>query len=214
MQDMFEELKSRGNNLAITRSIAGLVGSVLIFIIFYMNIFRLPDDVLERWQTVALVMCALMFAASIINWVRFGNNSLYRGIENYCKKTPDPEATMKRLEKTWNDGLDIKKGKIDTEYIIGLLGMSSKVIPLEKAVWAYKKVTTGSGASSIVLFVCFSDGKYKSIIFNDHGPIDMVLEYILANCPWIAVGYNKETEKLEKNKDMDGFRKYAQTQRS
>ena len=216
MQSMAKELKARGNKTAVTRSICGLLGAALLFILFSLNVFKLPRDIIARWQFIAYIMCALVAIASTLNWVRAGKNSLLTGIKKFCDTTPNPEATMMRLEKTWKDGLDFNTGRIDNEYIIYLPGMTSKIIPLKNAVWVYKDVSKDfkTGVAYIHLFICFDNNEYQSIAFHNHDAINMILNYISENRPDIAVGHEKETEKLYNNKDMDGLRKYARAKRS
>jgi len=209
---MLDDLQQRGNKTAVTRSICGLVGSVGLCVIFFLNVFGLEESTLERWKWIVLVVCALAAVASIVNWVRAFSASLMRNIEKYCKKSGNPDAMMARLEKVWNEGFDIGSGKIDPEYIILTLGLRSKVIPLGNALWAYKKVTYGS-APATHLFVCYDNHKYHSAML-DLGTIERVTGYIYNNCPNVAVGYDKKLDRFYTKKDVQGFREYARNQRN
>ena len=210
---MFDELKQKGNKTAVTRSICGLIGSAGFIVIFFFNVFGLEPDAIERWKWIVVAMCTLAAIGSIMSWIRATNTSLMSGIDKFCKKTDNPTATMARLEKTWNEGLDFKSGRIDKEYIICLLGMRSKVIPLENAVWVYKHVSRNNGAVFVNVMVSFSNSETKSCLLNE-GAVDAILSYVMKNCPDIAVGYEKELEKLHHSKDMIGLKERAHDQRA
>ena len=214
MQDMFEDLRQRGNKTATNRSVFGLLGSIGFFVIFFFDVFNLGEGAFERWKWVVLVMCAAAAIASTVNLVRSGNVSLMKGIEKYCNKTNDPEAMMARMKKVWETGFDHGAGKIDPEYIILILGLSSKVIPLGDALWAYKKVTQDIGRGTYThLFVCYDQHKYHSAAISAEA-VEAILAYILKNCPGVAVGYDKQLDQFYSEMDTQGFREYASSQRN
>ena len=214
MPDMFEDLRQRGNQTAATRSIYGLIGSLGFFLIFYFDIFNLGAGAFERWKWVVLVMCAAAALASTVNLVRSKNVSLMKGIENYCAKSNDPEAMLDRMKQVWETGLDHGAGKIDAEYIILILGLSSKVIPLGDALWAYKKVTQDIGRGTYThLFVCYDQHQYHSAAISP-AAVETILAYILKNCPGVAVGYSAELDRFYSEMDVQGFREYASNQRN
>jgi len=210
---MFEDLKQIGNKTAVKRSMAGLAGACGFIILFYFNIFGLNAAAIARWRGIMLFACALVAVASIVNWVRASNTSLMRGIEKYCEKTNDPNATMARMKEVWDHGFDFGSGRMNSAYIIALLGLRSLVIPLENALWAYKKVTTGNVGTFTHLFVCYDKRKYQSVAL-DSGAIEAITNYIFKNCPDIAVGYDKKLDKFYADADVAGFREYARAQRS
>ena len=205
----------------MTRAVCGIIAAVLIYFICFLNVFGLRSDVIVRLQPFAYMLCALMVVACVVHLVRASNTSLIKGIENFCKKTAYPDAMMARLERTWNSGLDFKAGRIDHEYIICLIGMHSKVIPLGNAVLAYKYVTRSGHAQFVNLMVAYNDGNTQSCKFDNQGIVDTILKYILDKCADIAVepkavyglGSPTETEELFNSKDMNGLRRYARAQR-
>ena len=210
---MFEDLKQKGNKTASIRSICGLIGSVGLFVIIFFNVFGLEEASIERWKWIVTAVCALAAVAFIVNWQRAASASGMKGIENFCKKTTNPTATMAQLEKTYSEGYDFGSGRMDKEYIIVTFGLSSKVIPLKNAVWAYKKVTQGNGGIFTNLFVCYDKRKYQSAQLNA-GYVDAIIKYILENCPDIAVGYEKKLDNFYAKEDVLGFREYARAQRN
>ena len=210
---MFEDFQQKGNKTAVMRSTCGLIGSIGFFIIFFFNVFGLEASAAESFTWPVLVLCAGAAIASVVNLIRAANVSLMNGVEKYCKNTDNPNATMERLKKVWNEGFDVGAGRIDPEYIILTLGMRSKVIPLGNALWAYKKVTRQQrGPVFSHLFVCYDNRKYHSASLKSDA-IDAITGYIYKNCPNVAVGYAKELDKFYSQKDVQGFGKYAVAQR-
>ena len=68
--------------------------------------------------------------------IRFGNSFQRKGIEAFCKQTDDPEATLTRLEQTWESGTLTKTCRVDDEYIISVRPWGVRVIPLQEVVFA------------------------------------------------------------------------------
>jgi len=137
-----------------------------------------------------------------------------KGITKFCKKADNSDVMMERLEKTWKTGFDFGSGRIDNEYLIGLNKMRSKVIPLESVVWAYKHIATQYGKIVRVdLTVGYNTRKLGSCVLDDTA-IARVLDYIMKNCPDIAVGHNKEADKFFRKRNMEALKEYANAQRS
>ena len=67
---------------------------------------------------------------------RFGNIFQWWGIKEFCKQTDDPEATLARLEQTWESGTQTRTCRVDDEYIINIRPLSVRVIPLQEVVFA------------------------------------------------------------------------------
>ncbi|MCL1926453.1 MAG: hypothetical protein FWF95_04880 [Syntrophorhabdaceae bacterium] len=210
MQRMAEELKAIGKKAAVRQSIVILLIAAFTCIFFS---FDLPVFLSAHRQLIAYITCALAAISLAITWKDAEKNSLLKEIEKICKTTSNPGATMARLEETWRDGLDLKPGRIDKEYIIYLNGTILKIIPLKNVVWVYDEISDDK-YGYVYLFVCFDNNKYQSINFFNHDAPDMILNYISENCPDIATGHETEIEKLYDNKDMDGVRKYARAKRN
>lgn len=210
---MFKDLTQKGNQTAIKRSICGLIGAAGFIVIFFFNVFGLETDVIEHWKWIVIAVCALVAIASVVNWIRAANTSLMKNIDKFCAKTADPAATMARLEKIWNEGYNFGIGRMDSEYIILVLGLRTKIIPLENAVWVYKKTTRQQYTTHTHLFVCYLDDKYQSVALNP-GAVDAITSYIYKTCPDMAVGYDVKLEKCYNSKDMQGLKEYALVQRT
>jgi hypothetical protein len=207
---MFEDLRQKGNKTAVKRSIYGLIGIIGLIIIFFFDVFNAGID--ANMKRAALALGVVAAVACIVNWIRAANASLINGIEKFCKKTANPDAMMARLEKTWSDGFDFKSGKMDREYIIMILGLHTNVVPLEKAVWVYKRTVNNRGVMRVCVVVAYNNGKERECALN-HAAVDMILQYLLENSSDIAVGYTKETAKSYRRKDMMAVREQALTQR-
>jgi hypothetical protein len=212
---MLEELKQRGRKYGTKRSLIGIIVFLFIAALCYSNVARF-GVIPATWPWFLPGVGLLIIIAVARNWLKVSGGSITKGIEKFCQKTPNPEATMARLEQTWRDGLDLIDGRIDSEYIIFADKLASAVLPLENAVWAYKNTVSRNGVKHLFsLIIYYKDGKLEpSLVFNYAGPVDKALGYILERCPHIAVGYDKETEKLRKDRNIAGFQEYALAQRA
>ena len=77
---------------------------------------------------------------------RFGNIFQWLGIKDFCKQTDDPDATLSRLEQTWQSGTQTRTCRVDDEYIINVRPLSVRVIPLQEVVFAeYMRMPTRKG---------------------------------------------------------------------
>ena len=207
---MLEELKKNVNKTAISRSICGLLGAGVFSVFIFFNLFGLDAAALARWRWIALSMCALVAVASAANWVRAAGNSPAKDIEKFCKSTISPKAAMARLEKTWHEGTRFKTVRMDSEYIICIVGMRAYVIPLKDVFWAYKYLSRTSGIEYARFEVVLQDEKRHSFKLNhDQAVIDAIIHHITENCPSVITGYSDEMEKLYRQKDMMGLRQYA-----
>ena len=223
MNGIFDDLKSKGTRLAVKRSIYGLIGAFLLFVLFYLNVFGLENDGIDRFRPYILIMVALIAVASIANWIRASRNNLMHGIEKFCNGS---DVMMARMERTWNDGFDFGQGRMDSEFIISLKGFRSKVIPLEGIVFAQKRyhnIGSGGASNEIVLIDFYSKySKNPHIDFEyKEQYADNLLGYIMANCRDIAVDFEAirnlsnttQAAKLYAGKDWDSLREYAHAQR-
>jgi hypothetical protein len=211
---MLEELKQRGGKFGVKRSLIGILGILVIASLCYLDVFGLGaiPAILPWFLPVA---GGLVILGSVRNWVKVSRGSITKGIEKFCKKTPDPAATMAQLEKTWRAGFDFTVGRMDDKYIIFVDRFASAALTFENAVWVWKSVWWNKGINYYKLMVYYNNGELEqSLVFTDPTPIDRITEYVFAHFPYIAVGENKETEKLRKEKNMSGFKEYALAQRA
>lgn len=211
---MQEDLKARGNKTAIRRAVAGLIGGIGLFAMFYLNIFGISEETYARWKWIGLGALALVVIASAVNLARATGASGMTKIKKYCAGTPNPDATMARLEQTWRNGLDFKQGRIDTEYVIMSDGLATKVIALQNAIWAYKYVAKVNNVNSVFVCLEYREGKSQRCSLGLHdSAADQIVAYFMHHCPSVSVGYDKEREQMFKAKDWNGLLENARTQR-
>ena len=159
------------------------------------------------WGACILIPIGVIRVLIIVN-----KGNPMKEIEKFCNDSHDPGAMMERLEKVWREGVNYGSFRLDAEYIIYASGMKTAVIPLKGAVLTYKEVDRASGAVFVILNVRYGDGQWNKHHMNE-GEVNTILRHVMENCRNIAVGENKETNALWREKDMDGFRVYARNQR-
>ena len=207
---MFEGLSKKGSSVAIRRSIGGLIGVGVLWVMVFLNIPKLPPETLVRWKWGVCVIGVLVVAASIVNWVRAARSSPLKGIEEFCASADSPEAMMERLDKTWREGVQAKMVRMDEEYVICLIGIQTRVIALRDVIWTYKYVSRTNGVEYARFELVTRDGKRQSYKLNhDVGVIDAVVRHIAASVPDVVTGYSDEMEKLYRKKDFEGLRACA-----
>jgi len=207
---MLEELKQGGSSTAFKRSICGLLGAGAFSVIIFFNLFGLDEEAISRWRGIALAMCALVAIGSIANWLRAAKAGAVKDIENFCKTTDNPSATMARLDKTWREGNRFKTVRMDSEYVICHIGMRAEVISLGDIFWAYKYVSKTNNVEYARLEIVPRAGKRQSYKLNhDQAVIDAIVKHIAENCPNAIMGYSDEMELLYRKKDLAGLREYA-----
>ncbi|MCL2036483.1 MAG: hypothetical protein FWG83_03750 [Oscillospiraceae bacterium] len=211
---MFNDLQQKGVKEAKKRSICGLISASLFIALFYLNVFGLEENVLKQFQPFALIGCTLIAVASAINWYRASNGSLQKCVEKYAKNNSrNYNDMLADLERVWSEGCDFGAGRMNTEYIIIVQGFGCKIIPLKDAAWAYKAESHGRG-EGIALTILYKGGEVKISPFGIKGAaVDAVLSYIKVNIRDIALGNNKEANKLFFAKDWQGLAEYAHSQR-
>ncbi len=183
---MLEELRQRGGKFGFKRSIIGIIGAVVFFLLCQFNVLEL-GRIMEIWPWFVPLICAVVVLLSIINWIKAVRSSITRDIEKFCAKTPNPDVTMDRLERTWRDGVEVtagqakldqtdyKIGKMDEEYIICADSFHSEVITLHNAVWVWK-VDFKSGFG---LKICYDTGKLEQTTsFTTEKTVDNMTRYI------------------------------------
>ena len=157
-------------------------------------------------------------------------------VKRFCRKTDDPEDTFKQLEQTWEHGavfahnlasgrdlvIDKLPIRIDKNYLIGVIGfwIKVKIIPFENAVWIHAgKPDKETGISDTLYVYSVKDDRFRRKKYKIKPPenvdlIEGILDYIVDNCPDIAVGNYKEAKDFWKNGDTDGLKNFAKGNRS
>ena len=131
-------------------------------------------------------------------------------------KSDEPDAMMKRLEKTLHMGFNFNVGKICDEYIIHRSMLRTRVIPLKNVVWAYK-TSDGQAHEKVGVNINLDSGpgmyNVQSLLLK-HSDAELMLNYIWENCPNVAIGFDEHLNDLCFAQDFEGLKKYAQTQRN
>ena len=209
---MIEDLKRMRRKDAAKRLRFAVAG---VAILLAMLLLLGPDAFRESPALTALFwgMCVLIPAGVIRVLIIVNKGNPMKEIEKFCDNAHNPRAMMERLEKVWQEGANYGSFRLDAEYIIYTSGMKATVIPLKGAALAYKEVDRASGAVFVILNVRYIDGEWNKHNMSD-GEVGTILDYIMENCRDIAVGENKETNALWREKDMDGLMVYARAQRA
>ena len=211
-------------NVAAFFSLVLVIIQIIIdveFIVFHVILAYLPF-------LPFITVCGL-----VIFLIRTIKPNAKKSVELFCSKTDNPQETFKRLEHTWEHGTVFVQNqangipteqlpfRIDKEYLIGIMGfwLNVKIIPFRNAVWVHAgKSDKETGISDQLYIYSVKDGvysrrKYKiKPIANVH-LTEGILDYIVDNCPNIAVGKYKEAKNLWNNKDIDGLRDFAKSNR-
>jgi len=194
--DLKHDLKEKGNKTAKKMYKLAFVCAVLVLLIAFI-LTSGEDGFSETWLYAGVGIFVWLILMSIINWRKAKSGNCVKKVEKYCAQTPNPEATMARLEQTWRDGGNIGIGKIDPAYIIAVRDYNVKIISLEgvTGVGKHDGMTTfqGGGARGNIrtysVVFMYKDGKSKSLNLDmNANAADLIINYISQNCPEIVIG--------------------------
>ena len=212
---MLDELNQRTKKYLNRSTLISLTVTVVTLALFLLFLLTEVDD----GGGVALVLFGVACVFSLIMGLIFKFSSANRAkkaLERFCSKTPNPAATMARLEQTWRNGMDFVSGRIDNEFIITLIRGTVNIVSLQQAVWVYgAKQSMNFIPMSANLFVRSREGKTQCLgLSGFHGKrLDMLLSYIFDKCPNIVVGNGADYAKLFKAKNWDELINRARYQR-
>lgn len=137
-------------------------------------------------------------------------------INKFCAKTEHPEVTKKDLEKTWETGVNLELGKINTKYLIVLIKGHVYIAPVHKAVWIFGSIQSLLFIRlNVVLFIKYKEEKQQALILAWFKTkcLNQILAYLQENCPDIAVGLDREFNTLYQAKNWEALLKKAHKQR-
>ena len=217
---MFEGIKPKGSNIAIRRTIGALFCTFLVWAWIFFNFAGYdPNKNIQRLLIVSVV-CVVVVVVAIIHLVRIVKTSPIKDIEKFCQSTSNPEAMMIRLNKTWSEGirfnnLSLTTLRMDSEYMICIVGLNANVIPLKEVFWAYKLITITNGVQYAILKIILNNGERKSFkLEHKQTEIDAVLTHISKNYPNILMGYTDKMELIYRKDGVSGLKEYTLAKRS
>jgi len=217
---MFEGIKQKGNNIAVRQSIGALFCAFISWIWIFLNFAGYdPDKNVQRILIVSVV-CTVVAVTAIVHLVRAVKANPLNDIEKFCKATSNPEAMMTRLNKTWNEGIRFNNLRftilrMDSEYIICVVGRKANIIPLSDVFWAYKLTTITNGVTYGILRIILNNGERKSFkLEHRQADIDAVLTHISKNYPNVLMGYTDKMELVYRKDGVSGLKEYTLAMRS
>lgn len=224
---MYDNWRRNNKRIIIMAVLLFLFGAVL-FIISFFNLFGFVNLLVEGsnvkpedMRLYGVIFCIFTMAISLaILWRKIKENPekvFVKSLARYADTTQNPDATLERLKKTWETGEQLRDWcRMDSEYIIDCMNgpCYANVIPVQEVVWAYKTVTRVDVVikGNTTLNVRYANHKGGSISISEK-TVDYILQRFMEKYRDIAVGHNREVEKLYLNKDMVGLKEYARQQR-
>lgn len=140
---MCEDLnKPDGKRAAMLIALSVL--AVIIFAMIYFNVLGfanlLENGGVKPARLYGGIFCACIGLVPFMGLRSALRDTPFKSLEKYAKKTQDPEATLKRLLETWENGFRFNdRSRIDEAYLIMFINRThANVVPFQDIVWAYK----------------------------------------------------------------------------
>lgn len=225
MCDNWKESSKKMIMLVVLTSVIGAAS----YTIFFFDLFHFASKLAKGSDITSADMKVYgeIFSASILIlslaalWRKIKEDPekvFVKSLTRYAGTTQHPEATLERLKKTWESGEQLRDWcRMDEEYIIECINGPgyANVIPVQEVVWAYKTVTRVDAVIKTDTRLCMRYENRKGGSISISGKtVDYILQQFMEKHRNIAVGHNREVEKLYLEKDMMGLKEYARRQRT
>ena len=191
---MKRELRIWGLGVVVLRSLCWLPFPLLLL---WFNIEGfLDEEITVNYEPIllgivmAVSLIGLPIAHVVASWFYLAQGWPLKGITDFCKQSPNPDAMMARMEKIWKEGFRTEANfRADDEYLIWSSSISAGVFPLKDVLWVWTNVTSvPTVLKTIIFFVVYTaDGNVKhfSVRKDDAKEIE---KYLKENFPDIVVG--------------------------
>lgn len=169
--------------------------------------FMLEELNTEPDVILGLVLLSIPILISLINIFSSILRNIFKSrhpINTDLKRYFNYDKPVSELIEDFNNAIVDKKKRsftITKKWILLKLVFKSKFIRLDDILWIYKKITKKSlnfvpyyWSTKVVLFT-----RYGETIYYKGGDYDRFMETIFMQIPWIAIGWDKNTDILKSN---------------
>lgn len=218
----------KSNKKIVMLMVLMLLFGAALLIIFFFDLFPLADELakgssitptaMKLYGEIFSVFTLILALTVMVRKIKEDPEKVFvKSLRRYANTTQNPEATLERLKKTWENGEQLRDWcRMDEEYIIECINgpCYANVIPVQEVVWAYKTVTRVDAVikTDTRLMMRYANHKGGDISISEN-TVDYILQQFMEKHRDIVVGHNQEVEKLYLKKDMVGLKEYAHQQR-
>ena len=170
---MIEELRKRGQGIAIKRTVAWAIVLMFYFLIMIYEDANTPFFQAFVWRVIVLLIALCHI---LVGWFYALTGGAFRGIKQFCGSSDNPEMILSRIIEAWDNDVNKKFCWMEDEYLVWTRWMNSKVIPLKNiensqdAKTSYIPRTLAAIGSRIhvyQIYVSYKDGGSDIIDFEE-----------------------------------------------
>ncbi len=142
---------------------------------------------------ILLVMVVIMIVVSIT----MARGAYQKSITNYCKKEPNYEQALQRIERFYYATQPIHGFRISREYVMAQSGATTVFMPGKELLWAYMDITNHytyfiKTGTTYAVQLRMRDGRSQVISMKSEQMTQDVLQQIHEKLPFVFVGYSDE----------------------
>ena len=124
-----------------------------------------------------------------------------RDVLDYCKRKPNPEYEMERIEQFYKAGESVNGLRMNSEFFMYIKGDTVNFAETRELMWVFKIVTQNKvygirAGKSYQIEVKLNDGSAMALPMKNDKKCDEVMAYIESLVPYIILGYNDEINKM------------------
>ena len=124
-----------------------------------------------------------------------------RDVLDYCKRKPNPEYEMERIEQFYKAGESVNGLRMNSEFFMYIKGDTVNFAETRELMWVFKIVTQNRvygirAGKSYQIEVKLNDGSAMALPMKNDKKCDEVMAYIESLVPYIILGYNDEINKM------------------
>ncbi len=157
--------------------------------------------------SIGAVVCLI---CATVMLVRAITGAYQKDVVKFCADTGDKEQALERMSTYYESAQPVSGIIIADNWIMFQQGAHTRVWPLEKFLWAYKKTTehrrNGIKTGTTYSVVICNTAKRRFELAMREQEVQDALQYIVENSPTTVVGYNNKLDKMYQ-KDLDKFQR-------
>ena len=131
-----------------------------------------------------------------------------RDVLDYCKKKPNSEYEMERIEQFYRSGAAVNGLRLNNEFFMYIKGDTVNFAETRELMWVYKLITQNKvygikAGKSYQIEVRLNDGSGMALPMRKEKDCDDTLAYIESVVPYIIIGYSDEVNKIYNNNQKE-----------
>lgn len=186
---METKLRQMGLKCAVFRTL--ILGAIILFFLSSARDFDYRG--LSFIMPNIIIICTLSIAI-IYTWICALRGGPFRAIQQYCDRSENPEETMRRLERAWENKFATKNCLVSDEYLIWARKLHAVVIPI-KDIYGIDYVHELLWEPGL-LIIYLKDNTIIRLAFSESQK-DEIEKHIKQNVEGIVIGKNASSRLLK-----------------